>query len=204
MKKRRRSDHPVIKEYVLPKISAIQEYVNMDKNTKVLDVGCGNGFFTYYFDKICNVYGIDFSEQMIAMNPVKNTTVMNAENIGFMDKSFDIVFCHALLHHVEDVDKVINEMKRVTRRYLIFLEPNRNNPLMFLFSLCVKEEWRAMRFSLCYMKKIITRNKLDIIKAFSYGLIVPNKTPIFALPLLRLFNFPNPFGITNFLIVKIK
>jgi ubiquinone/menaquinone biosynthesis C-methylase UbiE len=64
------------------------------------------------------------------------------EDLKFEDNSFDVVFCHALLHHVDDIDRVIGEMKRVSCKWIVLLEPNRNNPLMFLFSLLIKEEWK--------------------------------------------------------------
>jgi ubiquinone/menaquinone biosynthesis C-methylase UbiE len=202
LKKRRSPYHPVIKEYTVSKIAKIQNYIPIDRSTKVLDVGCGNGFFTFYLDQIADAYGIDFSERMIELNPVSHKAVMNAENMQFEDNSFDVVFCHALLHHVDDIDKVVQEMKRVSRKWIVLLEPNRNNPLMFLFSLLVKEEWKAMRFSLRYMKRFVKRNGLTIEKSFAYGMIVPNKAPAFALPFLRLFNFRQPFGMTNFIIAR--
>lgn len=202
LKKRRSPEHPVIKEYVVSKIDEIGKYIPIEKNTRLLDVGCGNGFFTYYFDQVCDVFGIDFSEKMVDLNPVKNKAVMNAEELKFEDNSFDVIFCHALLHHVDDIDRVVQEMKRVSRKWIVLLEPNRNNPLMFLFSLLVREEWKAMRFSLRYMKKFVKRNGLTVNRSFSYGMIVPNKSPKFLLPFLRLFNFRQPFGMTNFIIAS--
>ena len=93
-------------------------------------------------------------------------------------------------------------MKRVSRKYVIILEPNRNNPLKILFSLSVKEERKALRFSLRFLKELISRNGLYIIDSFSFGMITPNRTPQFLLPLLKLFNFKQSFGMTNFIIAK--
>ncbi len=42
----------------------------MDRNTRLLDVGCGNGFFSYYFDQVCEVVGVDFSGKMLEKNPI--------------------------------------------------------------------------------------------------------------------------------------
>ena len=200
--KRRRPEHPVVAEYILPKINVLRRYVSLTQQTRLLDVGCGNGFFTFYFDKICDVCGVDYSEKMLQINPVKNTSLMNASDLKFKDNSFDVVFCHALLHHVENIDKVIQEMKRVSQKYVIILEPNRNNPLMFLFSSLVREERKALKFSLSYLADIVRRNGLCVITSFSYGMIVPNKTPTFFLPLVRLFNFKQPLGMTNFIIAE--
>jgi len=200
--KRRHPQHPVIFNYVIPKINELKKHIQISKQTRLLDVGCGNGFFTYYFDKLCKACGVDYSEKMLHINPVKNTTLMNANNLKFEDNCFDIVFCHALLHHVKTIDNVIQEMKRVSNEYIVILEPNRNNPFMFLFSLLVKEERGALKFSLDYLRNLMIKNKLTVEAAFSYGMIVPNKTPSFLLPLVNLFNFKQPLGITNFIIAK--
>jgi SAM-dependent methyltransferase len=198
--KRRSPTHPVIKAYVESKLDRILPYINLNQDTKLLDVGCGNGFFTYYFDKLCDTSGVDFSEKMLELNPVKQTFQMDAADLKFEDDSFDVVFCHALLHHVDDINAVVSEMKRVSRKYVVLLEPNRNNPLMFLFNLIVPEERRALKFSLSFVKELAIRNHIRILGAFSQGMIVPNKTPAFLLSALKPFDFRQRFGMTNFVI----
>ena len=200
--KRRRFDHPVVKEHVLSKIELLKEYININNDTSLLDVGCGNGFFSVYFDQICNVTAIDYSQKMLDLNPVKNKLQMDANHLEFDDNCFDIVFCQALLHHVEDIDNVIKEMRRVSKKHVVILEPNRNNPLMFLFSLLSKEERKALQFSNKYLRDKVKRNKLRIIDSFAYGMIVPNKVPTILLPVCRLFNFKQPIGITNIIIAE--
>jgi ubiquinone/menaquinone biosynthesis C-methylase UbiE len=199
---RRSPQHPVIAAYVLPKIDALRRYVEITPRTRLLDVGCGNGFFTYYFDRICDVHGIDYSEKMLQINPVKKTSLMSADDLKFDDNSFDIAFCHALLHHVENMTKVIQQMRRVSKKYVIILEPNRNNPFVFLFHSLVKQERKALKFSLSYLRNLVIENNLQVVTSFSYGMITTNKTPTFALPLLRLFNFKQPLGMTNFVIAQ--
>lgn len=198
--KRRSPTHEAVRDYVLPKIEEIRKIVPIKKSTKLLDVGGGNGFFSFYFDKICDTTCIDYSKKMIELNPIKKRLVMDANNLKFKDNSFDIVFCHALLHHVDDMNRVIKEMKRVSKKYVIILEPNRDNPLMFMFSLIVKEENKALKFSLSYLNKQVKSCGLKIASSFSYGLIVPNKAPKFLLPFFRLFNKRFFFGITNCII----
>ncbi len=200
--KRREVTHPVIKEYVCSKIEILKKYVSFTEGTSLLDVGCGNGFFTWYFARICDVTGVDFSEKMLRLNPVKRKLLTDSSELAFKNGSFDIVFCHALLHHVADMDRVIREMTRVSKKYVIILEPNRNNPLMFLFSFLVKEERKALKFSLRYLKKVTEKNGLRVIKAFSCGMMVPNKMPGFFIPLVKHLNFKQPFGMTNFVIAE--
>ena len=199
---RRPPDHPVIRQYVAPKLDLVRRFVPLERETKVLDLGCGNGFFSYYFDQLSQTVGVDFSEKMLAKNPISQKLLMDAAHIFFQDMAFDVVFCHALLHHVADMDEVLQEMRRVSRKYVVIMEPNRNNPLMFLFSALVPEERKAMAFSLDFLKGRLERNRLKVTASFSHGITVPNKTPVFLLPLMKLLDVQQPWGMTNILIAE--
>lgn len=204
LKKRRHPENEIVKSYVIPKLREIRKIIPIARGIKLLDVGAGNGFFTYYFDKVCDTTAVDYSEKMIAMNPVKKKFVMDANSLEYEDNSFDVVFCRGLLHHVDDIDRVVKEMRRVSSKYVVIVEPNRNNPLMFAFSALVREEWKALRFSLAFLRKIVARNRLHIIDSFSFGMTVPNKAHISLLPFLKLFDFRYPMGMTNILVTQKK
>jgi len=196
--------HPVIEEYVISKIEIIKEYIDLAPETTLLDVGCSNGVFTYYWDKICTVTGVDFSEKMLTLNPVTNTLLMDANDLKFADNSFDVVFCHSLLHHVEDIGLVIKEMARVSKRHVVILEPNRNNPLQFLLSYLKKTERKALKFSPSYLKRVSETNGLWVVDSFARGMITPDRMPPFLIPVVRRLNFKQPMGMTNFVIAEIE
>jgi hypothetical protein len=80
------------------------------------------------------------------------------------------------------------------------MEPNRANPLMWLFSSLVKEERAALQFSLGYLRELLEKNQLKVLEAYSHGWTVPNKTPALLLPLLKPLDFRQPWGMTNILI----
>jgi ubiquinone/menaquinone biosynthesis C-methylase UbiE len=199
---RRPPDHPVVRQYVVPKMDFIRRQIPLHQNTRLLDVGCGNGFFSYYFNEVCKVVGVDFSEKMLAKNPIPQKLLMDAAHLSFQDFAFDVVFCHALLHHVENIDAVLTEMRRVSRKYVVILEPNRNNPLMYLFSALVPEERKALMFSMDYLKQKLAQNGLKVVASAAHGMTVPNKTPVFLLPFVKLLDFTQPFGMTNILIAE--
>lgn len=194
--KRRHPNHPVVRAFVLPKINFIRENINLSKNSTLLDVGCGNGFFTYHFAKFYDVTGLDFSKQMLKINPHHKLIHGNVENLPFNNNSFDIVFCSDLLHHLKNPEKAVEEMKRVTKKYIIISEPNRNNPLSFLFHLIKKEERKALKMTKKYLNKICRKLDLVSIKSLTSGLVYPNKTPNIRalLSILKNFNFNQPFG----------
>ena len=200
LESRRSPGHPVVRHYALSKIDQVRKFVQLDKKTRLLDVGCGNGFFSVPFSEQCDTVGVDFSEKMLAHNPIPQKLLMDASRLAFQDLAFDVVFCHALLHHVENPVAVLKEMKRVSRRYVVILEPNRANPLMYLFSALVPEERKALDFSLGYLKGKMEESGLKMVAAFSHGMTVPNKTPGFLLPLVKILDFPQPWGMTNILI----
>lgn len=206
-KKRRIPSNPIIKVYVEPKLDYVSKFIPLNKDTKVLDVGAGNGYFSYYFDKVADVTAVDFSEVILGQNPVQKKYVMDARDLKFPDQSFDLVFCHALLHHIDKSERsrVINEMRRVSKRNVVIIEPNRNNPLMALFGLLKKEERGTMDFSMSHLVDLFKSANLEIIKASSFGLLTPNRMPIpkLLLPLeMRLFERPLWNGISNILIAR--
>jgi ubiquinone/menaquinone biosynthesis C-methylase UbiE len=137
---------------------------------------------------------------MLRANPLAQKIGMDANRLAFQDMAFDVVFCHALLHHVEDPGRVLCEMRRVSRKYVVVMEPNRANPLMWLFSSLVKEERAALQFSLGFLRELLEKNHLKVVEAYSHGWTVPNKTPALALPLLKPLDFRQPWGMTNILI----
>lgn len=203
-KKRHHPTHPVIKTLVENRINFIKRYIRLNGNIKILDVGCGNGYYTYHFDRITPYsIGIDYSASMLAINPCKNKNLGDVYKLPFKNDSFDIVFESALLHHLSDVSKVMKEMKRVCKKYVILIEPNRTNPLMFLFASVKKEEKEARKFSLNYMENIVKKVGLKIIITTGIGVILPNKTPIFLLPWLRgIDRKPLHLGVANIIIAK--
>lgn len=193
--KYRSSQHPVTRAYAFPKIEFIEKYVCFTDKV-VLDVGCGNGVFTLPLSckPIKSMFGSDNSIFMLLNNPCKNVVRGDAEKLPYADNSFDIVFEANLLHHVERPEDVISEMKRVSKDYIIFIEQNRLNPVMFLFSLLVKMERGGLRFSEKNLVKLVSGEGTKIIKSASMGLISQNNTPEVLLPLLKKFDREFLFG----------
>jgi SAM-dependent methyltransferase len=199
---RRSPTHPVVKAFVDPKIKYISKHITLSPEKKVLDVGCGNGYFTFYFSEIFDTTGLDFSQRMLKLNPTDNLIQGSVLSLPFKNNSFDIVFCSNLLHHVEKPIEAILEMKRVSRECIISSEPNRNNFFMALFNLIIPEERGALKFSRSYMEKIFRIADIYIVNSCSMGSIVPNKTPLFLLSLLQKFDLVGPFGFYNIIIGK--
>ncbi len=186
---RRLPSHPVVTAFVVPKVDFIKKHIDLSPQTTLLDVGCGNGYFTYHFAKDCDVAGLDYSEVMLSVNSHKKLVQGDAYDLPFADSAFDIVFCSDLLHHLSFPQKALDEMRRVSKRYVIVSEPNRNNPLMFAFGLLKKEEWGSLKFTRGYLTKIFSKLSLTVKNVLISGMIFPNKTPAFTLPFFKIFDF---------------
>ena len=174
---RRKPTHLVVKKFVMPKIGFIEKIIKLKPDSKILDVGCGSGFFTYYLAKKYQVIGLDFSEKMLALNPHKNLIKASAYQIPFKNNSFDLVFCSNLLHHLNHPLKALKEMNRVAKKFVVVSEPNRNNPAILLLGLAKKEERKSLKFSPNYLVSLFKKTNLQIITQENLGLITPNKTP---------------------------
>src|SRR3989344_7740900 len=86
---------------------------------RILDLACGIGEFSVYFDKDKYV-GVDLSEKYIEYGRKKfdkNLIVGDALKLDFKNKEFDSVLVIGFLHHLDDdtVEKVLKEVSRVLK-----------------------------------------------------------------------------------------
>jgi SAM-dependent methyltransferase len=185
--------HPVVAAYADPKIEFL--WTQIPLAGEILDVGCGNGIFTHRLAaKGASVTGLDLSPQLLAGNSHARLIRGDATGLPFPSESFDISFEANLLHHVADRTGVIREMARVSRRYVVLLEPNRNNPVMFGFGIVVKEERGLLVSTSDYLHDELKSAELRVISSLTTGLISQNNTPEVLIPLLRKFDRPISWG----------
>lgn len=96
------------------KLEIIKRELSIAKETKILDVGCGSGISSN-FD--CDVTGIDPSEELLKLAekrlPTAQFMLGNAESLPFNDSSFDIVVSLTAIQNFNDIEKGLNEIKRV-------------------------------------------------------------------------------------------
>jgi len=180
----------VVEAFVAPKLKFIQECGCFGgKKARILDVGSGNGTFSWHLSKYADVTCIDYSSQLLNDNECMSKVRGSAYQLPFSNGLFDIVFEANMLHHLDHPQSVIEEMARCSSKYIIVIEPNRYNPLMFLFSWMVASE-KGVRVS--FKKRwvdTLAKAGFDITGCIVTGMISQQNTPRIFIPFLRLFDF---------------
>src|SRR3990172_8000670 len=99
---RRTADHPSVRAFVAPKLEMIVREKRIGQDSSVLDLVCGNGYFTVPLSRLANVVGLDLSRRMLSLNRHDGCVLGSALNLPFGENSFDVVLCANLLHHLNE------------------------------------------------------------------------------------------------------
>jgi methionine biosynthesis protein MetW len=101
----------------------------IEKNTRVLDVGCGDGVLMEFLknNKKINIRGIEISKENVQKCVGKGLTVIEGDAekdlIQFPDRSFDFVILSQTLQAFLNPEIVINELLRVGKKAIVTI-PN--------------------------------------------------------------------------------
>lgn len=128
------------------------------KNSKIIEIGCGAGVYSLELaEQGYDVTAVDISEKNLRtlrgkVNPKSKIRVLNRNACNLFDienDTFDVCLCLGPLYHLfdeEDIDRAINETKRVTKKngtiffaflsqdYIMMRVPQKifSNPLRYL------------------------------------------------------------------------
>jgi ubiquinone/menaquinone biosynthesis C-methylase UbiE len=98
-------------------LSKEAEYLNNELRgrRKILDVGCGVGYFEEMLSDL-NITGLDSSKEALEearRRSGKRFVLGDAGNLPFPDRSFDGAFTVTTLEFLEDYEKAVDEVARV-------------------------------------------------------------------------------------------
>ncbi|MBF0504273.1 MAG: class I SAM-dependent methyltransferase [Candidatus Omnitrophica bacterium] len=95
------------------------------KNKQILEIGSGGGAHSALFKKYgACMTSVDITKERVVSTARKLSLVKegaglalqaDAENLPFLDDSFDFVYSNGVLHHSENTEKCIKEVQRVLK-----------------------------------------------------------------------------------------
>ena len=92
--------------------------LDIEKNKKILEIGCGRGeFLNEFFLSGLDSYGIDFSDFVKNFFPKLKFKSVDLENekIPYDDNYFDIVYSKSVIEHFYYPEKIFQEAYRVLK-----------------------------------------------------------------------------------------
>ena len=107
--------------------AALRESIS-GENLNILEIGCGTGKNTEFLQtKAAKLIGADFSPEMLERAKEKITAkniefkqLDLRENWGFAADSFDLITCSLVLEHIEDLNFVFGQARKVLRQNGLF------------------------------------------------------------------------------------
>jgi len=182
----------------------------IEENSRVLDVGCGNGDLMKFLseNKTVDIRGLEISKKSVQNCLSKGLTVIegNAENdlSQFPDNSFDYVVLSQTLQAFLNTEKVINELLRIGKKAIVTI-PNFGHWKMRI-QLLIKgtmpvtkvlpNEWHnTPNLHMCSIKDFFNFCEKRNIKIFKTLALNKEKTSSIEISNLGIKNFISELGI---------
>jgi SAM-dependent methyltransferase len=201
---RRRASHPVISDHAARVVGLIKSYILPQQ--LILELGAGDGYFSVPLSKLSHLLPTDKSSVMLAFNPLKDQgKVLNACKLEYGPNSFDLVFEANMLHHEARSDEVLKEMTRVSKGFIVIVEPNCWNPFNIMVALIRKNERRSLLFSRRYVRNKLKALSLEEVSIMSVGIVPPYSCPEWLWRWVRRVDSKVPFiGLENIFVFRKK
>jgi len=125
----------------------LSEHTNLGQlrhGSRILEIGAGQGESTQLIGERtgADVFAIDYSMNaclISSRNTGYSSRIIQADScsLPFSDDYFDFVLGNAILHHIENQRKAVEESVRVCKDggYVVFIEPNRFHPIQIFIAL---------------------------------------------------------------------
>jgi cyclopropane fatty-acyl-phospholipid synthase-like methyltransferase len=147
--------------------------INIDRNSKVIDVGCGSGTTLYFLKKygFVNSIGIDSSPQSLnickeffGLENGRDIFLMDAAKTNFRSEQFELVFSDGLLEHFKNPIPIIKEKCRISKKWILLFQPNHSsliNKIKQMLSIFVIRFYKKGRI---YLEALTWQSEFDYTK----------------------------------------
>lgn len=149
--------------------------IEIRNNTKIIDLSCSDGQFLkmlYFFKPDLDLFGIDINKKEIKKAqinfPLAHLGVENVEKLSFENKTFDVAFSIASLHHYKNIQKSFKEIRRILK----------TDGIIYVIDLIPKYKWtqKIWNWHGCpepyHFEKYYSINELKLIlKPIGYNII---------------------------------
>ncbi len=180
------SKNPLKKFFINNYFNNFLELISDLKIETVLDAGCGEGFTLNKLKQngIGQKYeGIDYSEDAIKLGrkiyPNLDIKKGDIYNLLYKENSFDLIICTEVLEHLDDPQKALSDILRVSSRYILLTVPNEPWFTLFNFTQWGKDIGHINHWSsFSFQKFIIHNSKFRILRKkhpFPWTMILAEK-----------------------------
>jgi ubiquinone/menaquinone biosynthesis C-methylase UbiE len=154
---------------VEPFIHSIAQFTS-HSGKRVLEIGVGAGTDHLNWARAStDLYGVDLTDRAIETTKERfkiygfksNLQRVNAESLPFEDNYFDIVYSWGVIHHSEDIEKIIKEILRILKPKGKFLGMIYHRRALHTFNLWLKnallkgKPWRSFKYVLYHYNESI-------------------------------------------------
>jgi SAM-dependent methyltransferase len=125
------SKNPLVKVIVKNFFSDLKSIILPIKGTikSAFEIGCGEGYVTGYINQMgIPITGADVSPRIIEIarknHPGINFSVLSVYDLNTLSNRYDLVVANEVFEHLSNPDGAIEEIKMITRRYILISVPN--------------------------------------------------------------------------------
>ena len=114
----------IFEQFFYPRIRLGLEKIGIQSGDRIIEIGVGTGLSLSLYPETCQVVGIDITRRMLERAKAKKEKLglshvdlfeMDGENICFDDDSFDHAVLPFVISVVPSLERLMTEIKRVTR-----------------------------------------------------------------------------------------
>ena len=157
----------------------IYELMKSVERGTVIEPGCGAGHHGVNLSKMgFKVTSIDLSlnglaaAKALAEHEKQDISFVCGDimNLPFADNEFETCFCSLVLHHFNNLDNVIKELTRVTRKQFISFEVNALDPVTFL-RFNIMNPVFGIRNIVKNQRALFPNNLIKILKDYQFDIV---------------------------------